>query len=103
MWWPENLRPSARSCALAAAMALAGLTAGCFQPLYGDGSLGGSSDLRGKLASVDVPPIDRAERHLARAHQRAPAQQAHLLADRRGRRANPAYQLKISVRPRSSR
>jgi LPS-assembly lipoprotein len=38
-------------------VALGGLTAGCFQPLYGDHSLGASGDVRGKLASVDVPPL----------------------------------------------
>ena len=31
MWWPETPRLTA----LAAVLALAGLTAGCFQPLYG--------------------------------------------------------------------
>jgi LPS-assembly lipoprotein len=41
------------------ALALAGLTAGCFQPLYGDRSVSGNiSGVSDKLSSVDVPPID---------------------------------------------
>jgi LPS-assembly lipoprotein len=40
-----------------AALAVAGLVAGCFQPLYGDRSAGGSG-LGHKLASVDVAPIN---------------------------------------------
>jgi LPS-assembly lipoprotein len=56
MSWPENpLRR--RVLRLAGAMALAGLTAGCFQPLYGDGAIGTTGNVRGKLASVDVPPV----------------------------------------------
>ena len=43
---------------LAAVVALGALTAGCFQPLYGDHSIGAGADVRGKLASVDVPAID---------------------------------------------
>jgi LPS-assembly lipoprotein len=42
---------------LAAILALAGLTAGCFQPLYGDHSVGGPA-LTGKLAGVEVAPIN---------------------------------------------
>jgi LPS-assembly lipoprotein len=41
------------------ALALAGLTAGCFQPLYGDRSVSGNiSGVSDKLSSVDVMPID---------------------------------------------
>jgi LPS-assembly lipoprotein len=41
------------------ALALAGLTAGCFQPLYGDRSLSvGNSSISNKMAAVEVPPID---------------------------------------------
>jgi len=59
MSWPENsLRR--RVLRLAGAMVLAGLTAGCFQPLYGDRSIGGNADVRGKLASVDVQEIPAA-------------------------------------------
>src|SRR5665213_391455 len=40
------------------ALALAGLTAGCFQPLYGDRSIGAANGVMDKLSAVDVPPID---------------------------------------------
>jgi LPS-assembly lipoprotein len=49
------LRTGAR---LAAALAVAALTAGCFQPLYGDRSPTGQPGLRGKLAGVEVNPVD---------------------------------------------
>ena len=43
---------------LAAVIALAGLTAGCFQPMYAEHK-DGSPDLRDKLSSVDLPPVDK--------------------------------------------
>jgi LPS-assembly lipoprotein len=54
MWWPETQRWTR----LAAVLALAGLTAGCFQPLYGDHATVGGAGLNNKLASVEVAPID---------------------------------------------
>ena len=39
------------------ALALAGLTAGCFQPLYGSNSAGGGA-VSDKLSAVDVSPIN---------------------------------------------
>jgi LPS-assembly lipoprotein len=39
------------------ALALAGLTAGCFQPLYGDKAIGGAG-VGDKLAAVEVAPIN---------------------------------------------
>ncbi|MBV8925862.1 MAG: hypothetical protein JOZ74_10895 [Bradyrhizobium sp.] len=50
-----KLRLAAR---LAAVVALAALTAGCFQPMYAE-HRDGSPDLRDKLATVDVPPVDK--------------------------------------------
>src|SRR5215475_13701981 len=38
-----------------------GLTAGCFQPLYGQYSVSGSSGIAQSLAAVDVPQIDAPE------------------------------------------
>lgn len=43
---------------LAAVVALAGLTAGCFQPMYAE-HRDGSPDLRDKLATIDLPPVDK--------------------------------------------
>jgi LPS-assembly lipoprotein len=54
MWWPEI----PRLARLLLALALAGLTAGCFQPLYGEQSALGSAGIGDKLSGVDVAPID---------------------------------------------
>ena len=54
MWSPET----PRLLRVVAALALAGLTAGCFQPLYGDPSVVHTAGLDTKLASVQVAPID---------------------------------------------
>ena len=43
---------------LAAVVALAALTAGCFQPMYAE-HRDGSPDLRDKLATIDLPPVDK--------------------------------------------
>lgn len=43
---------------LAAVVALAALTAGCFQPMYAE-HRDGSPDLRDKLSAVDLPPVDK--------------------------------------------
>lgn len=47
-----------RFARLAFACVLAGLTAGCFQPLYGERSVNGSPVIREKLQSVEVAPIN---------------------------------------------
>jgi LPS-assembly lipoprotein len=52
MWWPNRLP---RLCA---ALALAGLAAGCFQPLYGTQNSGGGPGVVDKMSSVDVAPVD---------------------------------------------
>ena len=41
-----------------AVIGLASLTAGCFQPMYGDAKVTNSPGLRDKLSAVDVRPID---------------------------------------------
>src|SRR5438045_1016028 len=61
MWWSETSEGSGRFMRIAAAMALAALTAGCFQPLYGTASLGAAASgpgLRDALAGVDVFQIE---------------------------------------------
>jgi LPS-assembly lipoprotein len=54
MWW---FNPQ-RTARLAAIMAVAGMTAGCFQPLYGDKTVDGGPGIVDKMSSVDVRPID---------------------------------------------
>ena len=54
MWWPETVRLTR----IFAALALAGLTAGCFQPMYGTQGSAGGPVIGDKLSSVEVAPID---------------------------------------------
>jgi LPS-assembly lipoprotein len=54
MWWPDI----ARLARLATVLALAGLTGGCFQPIYGERNAYGSAGVGYKMAGVEVPPID---------------------------------------------
>jgi LPS-assembly lipoprotein len=57
MWWPEHRL--ARGLARAGlAVAMAGLVAGCFQPLYGQRSLSGGPALGEALRGVDVAAIN---------------------------------------------
>jgi LPS-assembly lipoprotein len=61
MWWRESQasRPLWRRLAwpvrLAVVLAAAGLTAGCWQPLYG--ARPGGQGVQDKFAAVDIPPI----------------------------------------------
>jgi len=57
MWWFERRATFARSARLALALTLAGLLAGCFEPLYGERSLAGGPGLRQHLSAVEVIPI----------------------------------------------
>jgi LPS-assembly lipoprotein len=54
MWWREQIR-LARTLVL---LAIAGLVAGCFQPLYGERSLAGQPVLRDQLSAVEVLQIE---------------------------------------------
>jgi LPS-assembly lipoprotein len=60
MWWhrPSTLTARALGAArFALVLAIAGLTAACFQPLYGDRSLSGGPGVGQALRGVEVPPI----------------------------------------------
>lgn len=54
--WSAKRRIAVRLMAVAA---LAGLTAGCFQPMYAERS-DGTPGLREKLMGVEIPPVDKA-------------------------------------------
>ena len=60
MWWSEMRQWMPRLVRLAAPFAAAGLLAGCFQPLYGEHSVGGGPGIRTALGSVDVSQIPAA-------------------------------------------
>jgi LPS-assembly lipoprotein len=56
MWWHDARRYLLAKAG--AALALAALTAGCFQPLYGERSPVGTPILREQLSAVDILQID---------------------------------------------
>jgi LPS-assembly lipoprotein len=97
MWWSEHCAAIGRFTRLGLALVAAGLVAGCFQPLYGDLSLAGGSDMRSKLSAVDVLPIDapsgRPEARIGVEVRNA------LLFDMTGGgdAANPTHRLKIKL------
>jgi LPS-assembly lipoprotein len=57
MWWLEQDRIRRLVCRLACIACFGGLTAGCFQPLYGEHSLTNSPAIGPALAGVDVAQI----------------------------------------------
>jgi LPS-assembly lipoprotein len=58
MWWSRDFAAISRFTRLGLALAVAGLVAGCFEPLYGERSLSGRPSMRDRLSGVDVVPID---------------------------------------------
>src|SRR5258708_30229720 len=64
MWWCEMRFGMGvpRLVRLAAPFAAACLLAGCFQPLYGEHSIGGGPSIRAALGTVDVSQIPAANR-----------------------------------------
>jgi LPS-assembly lipoprotein len=56
MWWREG-KAARIVVRLAVAGAIAGLTAGCFQPLYGESSQVSGPGIRDAMAAVAVQPI----------------------------------------------
>ena len=58
MWSPETDTAAGRLARIALTLAMAGLLAGCFQPLYGQQSLSGGPALGEALRAVDVAQIN---------------------------------------------
>jgi len=64
LWAKEQSQDRTRRAALGqlarfgALIAMAGLLAGCFQPLYAERTAGGEPAIRDKLAAIDVAPIN---------------------------------------------
>jgi LPS-assembly lipoprotein len=62
MWWRDQdagtRRRAGAIARAAAALGIAALTAGCFQPLYGERSPTGGPILRDQLSAVDILQID---------------------------------------------
>jgi LPS-assembly lipoprotein len=57
MWWCKRNAAWGRLARLAVVLAAAGLTAGCFQPLYGTQPSAATDSVRDKLQQIDVPTI----------------------------------------------
>ena len=98
MWWSEQKRAGwARAARLAAVLATAGLTAGCWQPLYGTNPSVNTDSVRDKLAQVDISMIPTPKGQPA-ARLVVSLHNALQYAFNGGAGANaPTYTLKISV------
>jgi len=83
------------------ALALAGLTAGCFQPLYGDKSAVGGSGVGDKLSAVTVAEV-KAPRgtRLGRVGYEVRNELLYQLTGG-GAAASPGYQLTVSISSRN--
>jgi LPS-assembly lipoprotein len=57
MWWCKQSVAWGHVARLAIVLAAAGLTAGCFQPLYGTQPSAATESVRDKLQQIDVPVI----------------------------------------------
>lgn len=57
MWWLEPPSTVSRIAAPAAALALALLLTGCFEPMYGEKTLAGGPGLRDRFSSIGIMPI----------------------------------------------
>jgi len=58
MWWGNRTAALGRAFRLGLALALAGLTAACFQPLYADRPTGEEGGLRSALNGIEIDQID---------------------------------------------
>lgn len=57
MWWLEKSSTRRRLLTVVVIAMAGGMTAGCFQPLYGDRTATGGPDMRSRLSGVDVLQI----------------------------------------------
>lgn len=57
MWWPEPRSMQSRLASVVLTLALGGLVAGCFQPLYASRSMADGSTVADRLRTVEVAPI----------------------------------------------
>jgi LPS-assembly lipoprotein len=57
MWWREHCRGWRPLVRLLILLAAAGLTAGCWEPLYGSRPSVSSESVQDKFAGIEIPPI----------------------------------------------
>ena len=100
MWWPDKALKISVLARLAVVFGLAGLCAGCFQPLYGDTSAINGASVKDKLATVSVSPIE-APNGTAVARLGVEVRNSLIfdLTGGQGKTANAAYTLAISMSP----
>ena len=99
MWWRDRRDIVSAGIRLGFVLAVAGLVAGCFQPLYGRNPSVGDESVGDKLAAVAIPPIPvRQGTPQARV---AVALRNALQFDLNGGAGatSPTHQLKITVNP----
>jgi len=101
MWWLERDPVRSFVCRLACIVCLGGVTAGCFQPLYGEHSLTNSAGIAPALAAVDVAQI--AAPSGSSESRVAVVVRNQLLFDLTGGAAAPPPTHRLAVRMSSSR
>ncbi len=57
MSWADHRAKYGRAARIAGVLAIAGLLAGCFEPLYGERSIAGGPTIRDRLSAVEILPI----------------------------------------------
>ena len=57
MWWLDRRNALTRGAGVALAMALSGLLAGCFEPLYASRTFDGKPGMRQRLSAIEVDQI----------------------------------------------
>jgi LPS-assembly lipoprotein len=96
MWWRELLNRR-RSIPLVLVLAVAGLTAGCFEPLYKSHSTAGGDGVQDKFAAIEIKPITAPKgtptERVAVAMYNALTYNLH----NGGNGAPPLYRLKVDV------
>jgi len=99
MWWLRERAAVARAARLAAVLAAAGRTAGCWQPLYGTSPTAATESVGDKLQQIDIPPIP-AVRGQPAARLAVSLRNSLQYALNGGAGANaPTYTLKVTVSP----
>jgi LPS-assembly lipoprotein len=99
MWWRNDLewRRLAWPVRLAAVVAAAGLTAGCFQPLYGARPTPGAEGVQDKFAAIEIPPIVAPKGTPAERVAVGLRNALQFNLHNGGEACAPAYQLKVTV------
>ena len=97
MWWLRERAAVARAARLGAVLAAAGLTAGCWQPLYGTSPTAATESVGDKLQQIDIPVIP-APKGQAAARIAVAMRNSLQYAFNGGAGANaPTYTLKVTV------